>query len=320
MSYVEEKTQIVHRDWRAYVKIARLDHWVKNVFVLPGAAFAATLSAHFEPSYLYQVVMALLATGLIASANYTINEYLDAEFDRFHPLKKTRPGAEGLLQPGLVWTQYACLAAAGIILAQFLGGCFTATAVVLLAMGIVYNVRPFRTKERVYIDVITESVNNPLRFLLGWFAIITQGFPPSSILISYWAGGAFLMGMKRYAEYRQISSPEVASQYRRSFAFYTERRLLVSSVFYALNSAFFLGIFLVKYRIEYILLFPFISLLFVEYMLVAMKDRSTAYAPEKLFTERRLMIVTSIISVLMIVLFLVSIPQLNFLLERVSTR
>ena len=50
---------------------------------------------------------------LIASANYTINEYLDARYDRFHPLKQDRPGAQGRLEPRLVALQYLGLTAVG---------------------------------------------------------------------------------------------------------------------------------------------------------------------------------------------------------------
>ena len=59
-----------------------------------------------------------------------------------------------------------------------------------LLIGIIYNVPPFRTKDIPYLDVLSESLNNPLRFILGWHMII-DSFPPSSILISYWMGGAF---------------------------------------------------------------------------------------------------------------------------------
>ena len=302
----------------AYIKIARFDHWVKNVFMLPGAAFAYAMSASFSYSSLVRLAIGILATGLIASANYSINEYLDAEFDRIHPLKRDRPAAEGRIVGGLVVVQYLVLAVLGLGLALTINTYFFLTGLFLLVMGILYNVKPFRTKDRMLLDVISESVNNPLRFLLGWFCITSVALPPSSVLLSYWAGGAFLMAMKRYAEYRQIGNPQVAGDYRRSFKFYTERRLLVSAFFYALNSAFFLGVFLIKYRIEYILLFPFLSLLFVEYLLMSMKEGSSAYAPEKLYKERRLMLIVGTILVLTLILSVVRLPELNFLLQKVT--
>ena len=44
---------------------------------------------------------------------------------------------------------------------------FTAAALALWVMGIAYNVPPVRTKEIPYLDVLSKSVNNPLRLLLG---------------------------------------------------------------------------------------------------------------------------------------------------------
>ena len=79
-----------------YVALARPDHWFKNIFMLPGVALALVLRA--EPLSLALVgdlVVALVATCQIASANYTINEWLDADFDRHHPLKRQRPSALG---------------------------------------------------------------------------------------------------------------------------------------------------------------------------------------------------------------------------------
>jgi hypothetical protein len=76
---------------------------------------------------------------------------------------------------------------------------------------------PRRLKEWPYVDVLSESANNAIRLLLGWFALITDRFPPVSLILSYWMLGAFFMAMKRFAEYRSIGDPVVAAAYRRSF-------------------------------------------------------------------------------------------------------
>ena len=110
------------------------------------------------------------------------------------------------------------LAAAGFALALSLNVYFFASAVWLWVMGVAYNVPPVRTKEWPYLDVLSESVNNPIRLLLGWFALVIDRVPPVSLVISYWMIGAFFMAMKRYAEYRHIGDPRVAAAYRRSFA------------------------------------------------------------------------------------------------------
>jgi hypothetical protein len=185
-------------------------------------------------------------------------------------------------------------------------------------MGVVYNVRPFRSKDRVYLDVLSESVNNPLRFLLGWSAIVSGYLPPSSILMAYWMGGAFLMAVKRYAEYRFIADPEKAGLYRRSFLYYTEQTLLLSSVFYALTSSFFLGIFLIKYRIELMLSFPLFAVLFVWYLAIGMRPHSPTKDPEKFYRERGFMAYVVFLAAAVWLLLVVNIPVLNIFVERVK--
>lgn len=303
-----------------YVRIARFQYWVKNIFVLPGATFAI-LVKHGEARFsLTDLIIALLATGFIASANYVLNEYLDAEFDRHHPSKKERPGALNKLNPVLVALEYVALAGVGLALGATLNFSFVASGLFLLFMGVLYNVPPIRLKDRAYLDVLSESINNPIRFLLGWYAFDGLGFPPSSALLAYWMGGAFLMSTKRYAEYRYIKDPERARLYRRSFAFYSEQILLLLSFFYAVNSALFVGILLVKYRIEYILAFPVIAILFVSYLHVATKQDSAAQSPEKLYREYGLMAITGLLVLVLVVLTIVDIPAMNILMEPINIR
>jgi 4-hydroxybenzoate polyprenyltransferase len=182
-------------------------------------------------------------------------------------------------------------------------------------MGILYNVPPFRTKDRQYLDVLSESINNPLRFMLGWTAVIGTLLPPSSILIAYWMGGAYLMAVKRYSEYRFIADPARAGLYRRSFRFYDENSLLLSAIYYALASALFLGVFLIKYRIELLLTIPFLALLFVWYLKIGMKHDSAAQKPETLYRERGFMAYVVGVGALFLLLLVVRIPWLWFLVD-----
>jgi len=109
--------------------------------------------------------------------------------------------------------------ALGISLALVINLWFAAAAASLWLMGVAYNIPPLRTKEWAYLDVLTESVNNPIRLLLGWFAVIDDAVPPVSLAISYWMAGAFFMATKRFAEYRSIGDPVIASDYRSSFKY-----------------------------------------------------------------------------------------------------
>jgi len=288
--------------------------------MLPGVAVGLLFVRPIAETLVWNVTVGLASLCLVASANYTINEYLDAEFDRFHPVKKDRAGAQGLLKRFLVGIQYLVLAIIGIGLASLVNKNFTIVSVALLLMGILYNVRPFRMKDRPYLDVLTESINNPLRLLLGWFTVIQAGYPPSSTLLAYWMGGCFLMSLKRYTEFRSIGDPSIAGSYRKSFLYYNEDNLLVSVFFYALCSSFFLAIFLIKYRVELILIFPLLSGMFSWYLAIGLRKNSAAQAPEKLYTERSFMVFVLLIGVITALLFRVNIPMLHILMEPINIK
>ena len=130
-----------------YIKIARPDHWVKNAFILPGLAIAVLLTDFtFTPAVIVRFILGFMATCFIASANYVINEWLDAEFDKYHPTKKNRPVVSENMKLSLVLAEYAVLIVAGIVLSWFVGKVFMYMELWLLIMGVLYNVKPIRTK------------------------------------------------------------------------------------------------------------------------------------------------------------------------------
>jgi len=302
-----------------YLSIARPDHWFKNIFMLPGIALALFFYQQSLASVdLLKIVLAIVCTCMLASANYTVNEWLDADTDRHHPIKKERPSVLGLVSARGVSLQWLLLCLIGLLIACWIGSLFFYVALLFVFMGVVYNVAPLRTKEVPYLDVLSESINNPIRLLLGWSAITESVLPPSSIIIAYWMGGAFLMAIKRYAEYNYINDHQQASLYRTSFAGYSQHSLLLSAFCYALICTFMLGVFLIKYRIEYILSFPFIAILFVYYFALALRDEPVVQTPEKLYTENGFLAYTGFLVLLLTLLSLVDIPVLNILLQPIS--
>ena len=142
-----------------------------------------------------------------------------------------------------------------------------------------------RTKDVAYVDVLSESLNNPIRLCLGWFALVPDVVPPLSLALSYWMLGAFFMATKRFAEYRSIADPARAARYRRSFAHYDEPRLLASMVFYGCAAALLGGVFLVHYKLELIFSVPFVCALVAHYAALGLRPDSPVQAPERLYAE-----------------------------------
>ncbi len=300
---------------RRYVAIARLGHWFKNLLVIPGTVAAALLSNTALSDFLTSALLALASACLVSSANYALNEWLDAPFDRHHPLKQMRPSAQGFLQRRWVYLEYAILGASGLALAAAASTGVLLASSALLAMGVVYNVRPFRTKDRAYIDVLSESINNPIRLLLGWYAVLDAPFPPSSLVLGYWMLGAYLMAVKRFAELRFLGTREIAGRYRRAFRFYSEESLLISAFFYACCSSFFLAVFLLKYRVELLLCLPLLALAFSWYLSIGMRADSPAQRPERLYTEWRFALYLAGVAAAIYLTLVIDIPQLHWFLE-----
>ena len=298
---------------RAHLQIMRLDHSIKNIFVIPGIVVPLSVlrTPLLSPALDRNIVVGFVATTLIACSNYVLNEVLDAPFDRLHPKKQLRPAAQGLVNIPIAYAQWLLLMVGGIALGLTISRPFALAAGALWVMGCLYNIPPVRMKDRMYVDVLSESVNNPLRMLLGWYMVTSVLIPPASLLICYWMAGCYLMALKRFSEFRDIGDAGVAGAYRKSFQQYTEVSLLSSVTFYAATAMLFFGAFIIRYRIELVLVFPLIALLMSTYFKLAFKPNSAVQNPEKLYREPLLMIESVLISVSMIALLYIDVPVVS---------
>ncbi|MGB8609686.1 MAG: hypothetical protein WCE28_32205, partial [Bradyrhizobium sp.] len=139
-------------------------------------------------------------------------------------------------------------------------------------------------------------------------------FPPSSMLIAYWMLGAFFMAGKRLAEYRELDNPGMAARYRRSFAWYTEDRLVISMIMYGSGFMFFFAVVVTKYHPELILSAPFLMGLMGYVTKLSFDPDSIVQHPEKLFKRPWFLAYALYCVALMLMLSLVSIPSIRTLL------
>jgi 4-hydroxybenzoate polyprenyltransferase len=301
---------------RGHAQIMRVDHWTKNVFVLPGAVAAVSLTgAHVGVTTLLNVVVGLLAVGLVASSNYTINEVLDAPFDIHHPTKRSRPVPSGRVNIPLAYVQWIALGIVGVALAQTIGARFAEALIALWIMGCVYNIRPLRSKDVPYVDVLTEAINNPLRMVAGWYIITSTIVPPATMLLGYWMVGCYFMAIKRYAEVRQLADANSLAAYRRSLAYFTPERMLIAIMFYSAAAMLFFGAFIIRYRLELVLSFPLVAIVMAAYLELGFRADSAAQHPERLYHEPKLMVAVTVCTVVMITLMYVDLPVLHALID-----
>lgn len=300
-----------------YIRIARPDHWNKNIFVAPGIL----LAFFFQPTLplghtLILTAIAVACACLIASSNYVLNELLDAPHDRHHPEKRNRPVPSGQVNLAVGYALWLVLAVLGFGLSLAIGIPFALAGVALWGMGVLYNVPPVRLKDLPYADVLSESINNPIRLAMGWYAAFatTEGtppVPPLSVILAYWMFGSFLMAIKRFAEYREIGHPGRASDYRKSFAHYTEERLLTSTIFYGAFFGMMSGVFVAKYRLELVFATPLVAYAMAYYLHLGFKPDSAAQHPEHLFREKKLMVLVGLAFAACVILLFCDVPAFN---------
>ena len=149
----------------AVVVAIRPGEWIKNLFVLGPLVF----SGLFDEAD--QVVAALVTFGAfcaMASAGYLLNDLLDRELDRQHPVKSLRPIASGDLPVG------AAGAIAVLLVPLALGAGFAVAwdvAAMVAAYGVLTAAYSLGLKHVVIVDVMSIAALFLIRVLAGAIAI-----------------------------------------------------------------------------------------------------------------------------------------------------
>jgi 4-hydroxybenzoate polyprenyltransferase len=146
--------------------------WTKNLLVFAGLVFSKQL---FVRSAVLASVEAFALFCALSGVVYLVNDVLDRESDRRHPVKCRRPIAAGEVSTGTALRAAAALAATSLAAAFALGASFGATAALYLAVQALYSIR---LKHVVIVDVLTLSLGFVLRAVAG--AVVLN------VAISHW--------------------------------------------------------------------------------------------------------------------------------------
>jgi 4-hydroxybenzoate polyprenyltransferase len=143
----------------------RPGQWTKNLFVFAALVFAQRLG---DMDAVMKAVIAFFVFCALSSTVYLINDVLDREQDRRHPLKAHRPIASGGLSPTLALIAAAVVGIAAMIAALALAWQFFQTAAAYLVLLIAYSAF---LKHIVILDVLTIAAGFTLRAAAGAAAI-----------------------------------------------------------------------------------------------------------------------------------------------------
>jgi decaprenyl-phosphate phosphoribosyltransferase len=170
----------------------RPKQWTKNVLV-----FAAPLAAGqlFDVDVLVPSIGAFVAFCLISSATYLINDVRDAEADRNHPRKSSRPIAAGELSTTAAIITAIVLAVAAVALSFVISLALVGVVIAYAVFTLAYSLA---LKHEPVIELALLAMGFLLRAIAGGAA---SGLPISQwFLIVAGFGSLFMAAGKRYSE------------------------------------------------------------------------------------------------------------------------
>jgi 4-hydroxybenzoate polyprenyltransferase len=150
---------------RAAIVSLRPRQWSKNLLLFAGIVFAAKLGDAVRWAEAFAAFGAFCAAS---SAAYLVNDVLDAEHDRRHPVKRARPIARGELSVRAALLLAAALAVVAFGVTAVLGGWSPLYLAGFLALQAAYSLR---LKHVVIIDVMAIGALFVIRAAAGAEAV-----------------------------------------------------------------------------------------------------------------------------------------------------
>jgi decaprenyl-phosphate phosphoribosyltransferase len=186
--------------------------WVKNLLVFVAPAAGGVLTNRLD------LLRSLGAFGIfcaVASGVYLMNDAVDAEADRLHPDKRTRPVASGALTSTRAVAAAALFMALGLVSAWFVARWALVLVIGIYALiSIAYT---FHLKREPVIELAAVASGFVLRAIAGGVA---THIPLSSWFLAVASFGAlFVVTGKRAGEHRRLGGPR--GQHRKVLATYT---------------------------------------------------------------------------------------------------
>lgn len=193
----------------ALIVAQRPHQWSKNLLVFASLLIARNFS---DIPVLIDTFLCFVAFCLVSSAGYLINDIIDRDDDRNHPVKKLRPIASGVLRIRHVLP----VATVNLILGLLLAASLNLPVLLATSAYVLFNaVYTYWAKRKILLDTI---------FLAGLFTIrIIAGVAVTGELPSFWLLAfsmfvfASLAMLKRYTEIDQRPVEQLVSHSTRAY-------------------------------------------------------------------------------------------------------
>ncbi len=194
------------------LKLIRFKQWIKNLLIFAPLLFSFNL---FNRSDLASSVLTFLSYSFLASFVYVINDVIDIDADKQHPIKKNRPLAAGIISKNKAYI-IALISLSISILFSLIINQNNLYYILLgyLVLNVCYN---FKLKHISIVDCISISIGFELRILAGCVAIgvVASDF----ILVVTFFLALLLAFLKRKGEIQSLTND--SSKHRKVLSYYT---------------------------------------------------------------------------------------------------
>ncbi|MEK7767697.1 MAG: UbiA family prenyltransferase, partial [bacterium] len=153
------------RSWSAFWWMLRPAQWTKNLLVLAPLVFARRVA---QPESVWLALQAATAFCLVSSALYIVNDLLDRDADRRHPVKRRRSIASGTVHRDTALVAAVVLGALGFLVVLPLPAPAFLCLLGFAALGLAYSLQ---LKRVVIVDVLALAGGYVLRAAAGAFAL-----------------------------------------------------------------------------------------------------------------------------------------------------
>lgn len=173
-------------------RLIRVEQWTKNLIIFFPAFFAGEL---FYRATLIDTIQAFIAFCFIASGIYIINDYIDIEKDKNHPIKKNRPLASGKIPKKIALFLLAIFIIISFAISIYLLCNFAIIGLIILyfIINIAYS---FYLKNIALVDITCIASGFLIRVFVGGFA---ANVPISNwlVLITFLLSMSIALGKRR---------------------------------------------------------------------------------------------------------------------------
>jgi 4-hydroxybenzoate polyprenyltransferase len=175
-----------------YIRLLRIPHWIKNVFIFIPLIFSKHLLDH---EFLLPVLIGYITFSFVSSLVYVFNDLIDIESDQKHPNKKLRPLASGAVSKKEAVIIIIILALVISVLVFFVNTEF----IIIISSYIIINILyTLYLKNVVIVDLACISIGFLLRVIGG--ALIIDIYISSWLILTTMFISVFLAVMKRRSE------------------------------------------------------------------------------------------------------------------------